>query len=132
MKQVVFACVHGAGRSQMAAAFFNALVAPGAARAFAAGTQPAQRVHPEVVAAMKDAGVDLSQAKPRLLTAQDRADVLITLGCGEQCPVRPGARRDDWPLRDPKGLPPGEVAAIRDEVRARVEALLAAHGWRRL
>ena len=134
MKKVIFACVHGAGRSQMAAAFFNALVAPGRAQAFAAGTQPATSVHPEVAAAMAEAGIDLSAAKPRLLTPElaAGASVLITLGCGEQCPAVPGAQRDDWPLRDPKGLPPAEVAAVRDEIRARVAKLLEANGWNEL
>jgi len=133
VKKVIFACVHGAGRSQMAAAFFNALAAPEAARAIAAGTQPAARVHLEVVQAMKDVGIELSAASPRLLTADVAAGaaVLVTLGCGEQCPVVPGALREDWPLPDPKGKPPEVVAAIRDELRERVQALLDANGWSR-
>ena len=133
MKKVIFACVHGAGRSQMASAFFNALVAPGRAEALAAGTDPAAGVHAEVVGAMAEAGIDISGAKPRLLTPElaSGATMLITLGCGEKCPVVPGAQREDWPLPDPKGLAPDAVAAVRDEIRARVEALLEGKGWRR-
>lgn len=133
MKKVIFACVHGAGRSQMAAAFFNALVAPGRAQALAAGTQPATRVHPEVVAAMADVGVNLAAASPRLLTPElaAGASVLVTLGCGEECPVVPGAQREDWPLPDPKGQPADAVAEVRDAIRERVEALLEARGWMR-
>ena len=129
MKKVIFACVHGAGRSQMAAAFFNALADPSKARAFAAGTQPADRVHPEVVASMADAGIDISSARPRLLTPDLAAGaaMLVTMGCGEQCPVVPGAVRQDWPLRDPKGLPKEDVAKVRDEIRARVEELIRGH-----
>lgn len=131
MKKVIFACVHGAGRSQMSAAFFNELTDPAVARAFAAGTQPGARVHPEVVAAMAEQGIDLSAARPRLLSAELAAGaaLLVTLGCGEQCPVVPGAERDDWPLPDPKGQPPEVVRAIRDEARARVEALVQRRGW---
>ncbi len=132
-RRVIFACVHGAGRSQMAAAFFNALADPARAQAFAAGTRPAARVHPEVVAAMAEAGIDLSAATPRLLTPDlaAGASLLVTLGCGEECPVVPGAERDDWPLPDPRGQTPDTVRAIRDDVRDRVEALLQEKGWRR-
>ena len=124
---IVFACVHNAGRSQMAAAFFNQLADPARARAISAGTQPGSRVHPEVVAVMREAGVDLSAATPRLLTPDlsERVDWLVTMGCGESCPVIPGARRDDWPLDDPKGQPPARVREIRDEIRQRVEAFVA-------
>lgn len=127
MLQVIFACVHNAGRSQMAAAFFNQLADPGKARAISAGTTPAERVHPEVQAVMREAGIDLSNAKPQRLTeelAKD-AQLLITMGCGDQCPYVPGLRRDDWPLRDPKGLPLEEVRAVRDEVKNRVKDLIA-------
>ena len=126
MFTVIFACVHNAGRSQMAAAFFNQLAAPSKARAVSAGTEPGERVHPEVLAVMQEVGIDLSNARPQKLTeelAKD-AQLLITMGCGDKCPYVPGLRRDDWPLRDPKGLPLSEVRAIRDEVRSRVEALL--------
>ncbi|MCC6812032.1 MAG: arsenate reductase ArsC [Deltaproteobacteria bacterium] len=130
-KQVIFACVHNAGRSQMAAAFFNAFADPSKARAISAGTNPAQRVHPEVLAAMKEVAIDLSQAVPTRLTDElaQGAALLITMGCGEQCPHVPGLRRDDWPLADPKGQSVGAVRAIRDEVRERIVALLRAEGW---
>lgn len=131
--RVIFACVHSAGRSQMAAAWFNALADPAKARAEAAGTQPGPRVHPEVVAAMKDVGVDLSGRAPQLLTAELAAGaaLLVTMGCGEQCPYVPGVARDDWPLEDPKGKPADVVARIRDDVKARVAALVRARGWGR-
>lgn len=126
MKTVIFACVHNAGRSQMAAAFFNALADPGEARAISAGTEPGTRVHPEVVEVMAELGIDLSTAQPQRLTEElaAGASLLVTMGCGERCPYVPGLRREDWPLRDPKGLPVEEVRAIRDEVKRRVEELL--------
>ena len=130
MLKVIFACVHNAGRSQMAAAFFNQLVAPEKAEAVSAGTEPGERVHPEVQAVMKEIGIDLSGAKPQKLTeelAKD-AQLLITMGCGDKCPYVPGLRRDDWPLPDPKGLPLVEVRAIRDEVKSRVQALIHNEG----
>lgn len=132
MKTVIFACVHNAGRSQMAAAFFNALADPAKARALSAGTKPGAAVHPEVLAAMKEAGLDLSAEKPQRLTQElaAGADVLITMGCGDQCPVAPGLERDDWPLEDPKGKGLERVREIREEVRGRVLALLEARGWR--
>ena len=131
-RKVIFACVHSAGRSQMAAAFFNALAKSEVARAVAAGTQPGARVHPEVIATMREAGLDLSGASPRLLTPElaKGASLLVTMGCGEECPVVPGAEREDWPLQDPKGQPAETVRGIRDEIRTRVEALVAARGWR--
>jgi arsenate reductase len=131
-KKIIFACVHSAGRSQMAAAFFNALAKPEAARAVAAGTQPGTRVHPEVMETMREAGIDLSDAAPRLLTLElaRGAALLVTMGCGEECPVVPGAERQDWPLEDPKGQPAETVRRIRDEIRTRVDALIAARGWR--
>src|ERR1700742_1251308 len=130
MFNVIFACVHNAGRSQMAAAFFNQLADPARASAVSAGTEPGERVHPEVLAAMREAGIDLSAARPQKLTedlARD-AQLLITMGCGDQCPYVPGLRREDWPLRDPKGLPAEEVRAIRDEVRGRVRNLIEVEG----
>lgn len=131
MKTVIFACVHNAGRSQMAAAFFNLLSDPAKARALSAGTQPGERVHPEVQFAMGELGVDLSGAKPQRLTDElaQGAHMLITLGCGEACPHVPGLVRDDWPLEDPKGKPLERVREIREEVRARVQALLERQGW---
>ena len=131
MTRVVFACVHNAGRSQMAAAFFNSMADAGKARAVSAGMQPVERVHPEVVAVMKEAGLDLSKAHPQRLDLElaRGASLLVTMGCGDECPVVPGARRDDWPLLDPKGLPIEHVRAIRDEIRSRVQSLLEAEGW---
>jgi arsenate reductase len=128
MKTYIFACVHNAGRSQMAAAFFNAAADPAKAHAVSAGTSPGERVHPEVVEAMREEGIDVAGAKPQLLTdALARgASALITMGCGDACPVVPGLRRDDWPLDDPRGRPVQEVRRIRDDVRARVQALVQA------
>jgi arsenate reductase (thioredoxin) len=133
VKKVIFACVHNAGRSQMAAAFFNALADPARARAVSAGTQPAARVHPEVMDVMQEAGIDLSAARPQKLTEELARDahLLITMGCGDECPYVPGLRRDDWPLQDPKGQAAGRVREIRDDIRARVGALIAAERWNR-
>jgi arsenate reductase len=133
MKRVIFACVHNAGRSQMAAAFFNALADTAQAVAVSAGTQPGSAVHPEVVTAMKESGLDLSGARPQLLTRQlaEGAELLVTMGCGDQCPFVPGLARDDWPLPDPKGQPVARVREIREDIRRRVEGLIAARGWRR-
>jgi len=125
--------VHNAGRSQMAAAFFNALADPERAHAISAGTQPVAHVHPEVVAVMHEVGIDLSFARPKRLTddlARD-AELLVTMGCGETCPLIPGLERDDWNLPDPKGQPTAQVRAIRDEIRARVVLLLARRRWQR-
>jgi arsenate reductase len=132
MTTVLFACVHNAGRSQMAAALFNQLADPARARAVSAGTQPGARVHPEVVDVMLELGVDLSAAGTTKLTADvaREAQWLITMGCGDECPVVPGAKRDDWPLEDPKGKPLLRVRAIRDDIRQRVEALVLQQGWR--
>jgi arsenate reductase len=133
VKTVIFACVHNAGRSQMAAAFFNASADPRRAMAVSAGTEPADRVHPEVVDALREVGLDISRSRPRRLTPELVADaaLLVTMGCGEACPVVPGVRREDWPLADPKGRPAAEVRAIRDDVRRRVEALVRTNGWTR-
>jgi arsenate reductase len=115
----------------MAAAWFNLLADPAKARAISAGTDPGPRVHPEVVTAMKEAGVDLSNAGTTRLTTDlaQQARMLVTMGCGDQCPVVPGVTRDDWPLEDPKGQPLARVREIRDEIRRRVEALLRREGW---
>ena len=130
---VLFACVHNAGRSQMAAAFFNVAADPQKARAVSAGTQPGDRVHPEVAAAMKEVGMDLSEARPQFLSDElaSSASLLITMGCGEACPLVPGLRRDDWPLEDPKGKPLERVREIRDDVRERIAQLLVQEGWSR-
>jgi arsenate reductase (thioredoxin) len=131
MKTVLFACVHNAGRSQMAAAIFNKLADPTRARALSAGTHPGAHVHPEVVEVMTEIDVDLKRVVPQKLTddlAAD-ADVLITMGCGEACPVVPGIERDDWPLEDPKGQSLSRVREIRGEVETRVRAMLEERGW---
>ncbi|XWK60970.1 arsenate reductase ArsC [Tunturiibacter empetritectus] len=110
----------------MASAFFNHMADPAKAEAISAGTEPGLRIHPEVLVVMQEIGIDLSDAKPQKLTeelARD-AQLLITMGCGDQCPYVPGLRRDDWPLHDPKGLPADEVRTIRDDVNARVKNLI--------
>ena len=128
---VLFACVENAGRSQMAAAFFNALADPSAARAVSAGTEPAASVHPAVEQVMREVGIELGDTRPRALTGDlvARADVLITMGCGASCPVVPGVPREDWPLPDPKGQPLERVREIRDQIRARVQTLIERSGW---
>ncbi len=124
--KVIFACIHNAGRSQMAAAFFNQLGDPAKALAISAGTQPADKIHDCVLTAMKQVGVDLANVKPQLLTNElaSEADLLVTMGCGEACPYVPGLKRDDWPLPDPKGKSDDEVGQIRDEIKTRVLRLL--------
>ena len=131
METVIFACVRNAGRSQMAAAFFNALAASARARAVSAGTEPGERIHPAVIDVMKEAGIDVSANRPQRLTeALARgASMLVTMGCGDECPYVPGVRRDDWPLPDPKDRPIAEVRAIRDDIRQRVLALIESRGW---
>jgi arsenate reductase (thioredoxin) len=126
MITVLFACIHNAGRSQMAAALFNRLADPARARAISAGTQPGARVHPEVVVALREQGIEVSDVRPQKLTPAlaAGAQVLVTMGCGDECPVVPGARREDWPLEDPKGKPVERVRQIRDDIEARVRALL--------
>ncbi len=131
MKTVLFACIHNAGRSQMAAAWFNALADPDKARAISAGTEPGPRVHSEVVVAMHEVGLELEGVAPRKLTDElaAAASILVTMGCGEACPVVSGLRRLDWPLEDPKGKPIARVREIREEVHARVTDLLRQEGW---
>jgi arsenate reductase len=130
MKTVLFACVHNAGRSQMAAAWFNQLVDPAQARGISAGTNPGPHVHPEVVTVMREVGVDLAGASTTKLTPElaRQAQVLVTMGCGDECPYVPGAKRDDWPLEDPKGKPIEKVREIRDQIRDRVQQLIEAEG----
>ena len=132
MKTYLFACVHNAGRSQMAAAWLARLADPAKARAISAGTEPGTRVHPEVLEAMNEVGIDLSAALPRKLTDElaGEASLLVTMGCGEACPAVPGLRREDWPLEDPKGKPRERVREIRDEVRRRIEELIDREGLR--
>lgn len=131
MKIVLFACVHNAGRSQMAAALFNSLADPTKARAVSAGTAPGFGVHPEVVAVMNEVGIDLSAETPSKLTEEQAAtaDRLITMGCGDECPYVPGTIRDDWPLEDPKGKSIETVRAIREDIQRRVESLIAREQW---
>jgi len=131
---VLFACIHNAGRSQMAAAWFTHLADPTKATAISAGTQPGSHVHPEVLAAMSEAGIDLSNGKPQFLSDElaATASLLVTMGCGEACPHVPGLRREDWPLEDPKGKPVERVREIRDDVRSRIVALLSKEGWARV
>ena len=133
MDTVIFACVHNAGRSQMAAAWFNALADPAKALAVSAGTQPGNQVHPVVVEAMREAGLDVSANRPQRLTEDlaRGASLLISMGCGDECPFVPGLHTDDWPLADPKGKPIEEVRATRDEIRRRVIDLLRTRGWNR-
>lgn len=128
---VLFACIHNAGRSQMAAAWFQRLANPKRARAVSAGTEPGSRVHPEVVAAMAELGIDLAGGTPRFLSDEvaRSASLLITMGCGEACPYIPGLERDDWPFDDPKGKPIEQVRVIRDGIRQRVTELVEARGW---
>jgi arsenate reductase (thioredoxin) len=122
----LFVCLHNAGRSQMSAAFFER-AAGGRHRALSAGTTPGERVHPEVVEVMREAGIDLAGNVPRRLTTElaQEADVVVTMGCGDACPYIPGRRYVDWELEDPKGRPAAEVRATRDEIARRVERLVA-------
>ena len=126
-QRIVFACVHNAGRSQMAAEFFNSLADPQCAHATSAGTSPVDCVHPEVVSVMREVGVDLSSRRPQRLTEDlaRGADLLITMGCGDTCPYVPGKRYEDWELEDPAGQGLDAVRPIRDEIERRVRTLLA-------
>lgn len=110
----------------MSAALFNQLADPQRAHAISAGTQPASRVHPEVVEVMREIGIDLSAAQPQKLTLElvAGAEMLITMGCGEECPIFPGVEREDWPFPDPKGKTIAEVRAIRDEITERIRKLI--------
>jgi protein-tyrosine-phosphatase len=124
MAHVLFVCLHNAGRSQVSQALFEQ-AAEGRHTASSAGTTPGERVHPEVVEAMLELGVDLADRRPQKLTAElaEQADVVVTMGCGDECPYIPGKRYIDWDLQDPKGLPVEQVRAIRDDIAARVQAL---------
>jgi arsenate reductase len=128
---VVFACAHDSGRAQMAAAFFNLLADPARASAFSAGVEPAERLHPEVVAAMKEVGVDLSAARPTLLTAEMMrgASLVVTMGCGEECPYVLGLRMEDWPIGDPVGQPLERVRQMRDDLGLMVAHLVSIRRW---
>jgi arsenate reductase (thioredoxin) len=125
MAHVLFVCLHNAGRSQMSQALFER-AADGRHTAASAGTTPAREVHPEVIEAMLEIGIDLADRTPRELTRElaEEADVVVTMGCGDQCPFIPGKRYVDWDLQDPKGRPVDEVRAVRDEIRGRVARLV--------
>lgn len=125
MATVLFVCLHNAGRSQMSAALFER-AAGGRHSALSAGTTPAARVHPAVLEAMREIGIDLSGRRPQLLTRElaERADVVVTMGCGDECPYIPGKRYIDWTLPDPAGRPIAEVRATREEIARRVDALI--------
>jgi arsenate reductase len=134
---VLFVCLHNAGRSQMSAALFERAAA-GRHHATSAGTTPGDRVHPEVVEAMNEVGIDLAEKVPQLLTTElaERADVVVTMGCGDACPYIPGKRYIDWNLPDPKGRPIEDVRRLRDDIQRRVVQLAyeldeAASGSRR-
>jgi arsenate reductase (thioredoxin) len=126
MATVLFVCLHNAGRSQMSQALFER-EADGRHVALSAGTTPADRVHPEVVDAMRELGIELAGRTPRPLTQElaERADVVVTMGCGDACPYIPGRRYIDWDLPDPKGRPLDEVRAARDDIERRVRELVA-------
>ena len=131
MNTALFACVHNAGRSQMAAAWFNKVCDCTKARAISAGTQPGDRVHPEVLQVMREEGIDLAGVKPQFLSAElaQQTTLLVTMGCGDACPYLPGLEKLDWPLPDPKGQPIESVRKIRDEIRQRVVALATERNW---
>jgi arsenate reductase len=126
MATILFVCLHNAGRSQMSQALFERAAA-GKHTALSAGTTPAEHVHPEVIQVMRELAIDLSDRRPQLLTRElaEQADVVITMGCGDQCPYISGKRYIDWDLPDPKGRPLAEVRATRDEIASRIGDLLA-------
>ena len=124
--QALFVCLHNAGRSQMSEALFERAAA-GRHHAQSAGTAPVERVHPEVITVMHEVGIDIAGRRPRRLTVElaERADVVVTMGCGDECPYVPGKRYLDWDLPDPKGRPLEDVRALRDDIARRVDALVA-------
>src|SRR3954469_14898636 len=126
MAVALFVCLHNAGRSQMSAALFERAAA-GRHRALSAGTTPGEGVHPEVVDVMRELGIDLADRTPQLLTRElaEQADVVVTMGCGDECPYIPGRRYLDWDLEDPKGRPVDEVRATREDIARRVDNLIA-------
>ena len=126
MSHVLFVCLHNAGRSQMSQVLFER-AADGRHRALSAGTTPADRVHPEVAQVMHELGIDLADRRPQLLTPElaEQADVVVTMGCGDQCPFISGKRHIDWELPDPKGRPIEEVRVTRDDIARRVDTLVA-------
>jgi arsenate reductase len=128
---ILFVCLHNAGRSQMSQALFERAAA-GAHTALSAGTTPGERIHPEVVTVMNEIGIDLSDRQPQRLTDElaHQADVVVTMGCGDECPFIPGKRYIDWDLQDPKGHPVERVREIRDDIEMRVGSLLEELGAR--
>lgn len=131
MVTVIFTCVHNAGRSQIAAGFFNKLVDPTKARAISAGTNPLDQVHLRVKIAMSEVGVDLTHSRPTKLTSElaKDADYLITMGCKEKCPYTPNATIIDWPFEDPSGKELTDIRIIRDKIRTQVISFLAERIW---
>jgi arsenate reductase (thioredoxin) len=123
---ILFVCIHNAGRSQMAAGYARAL-SGGAVDVRSGGSEPGDQINPIAILAMHEEGIDISEAVPQLMTTEQvrDSDVVITMGCGDVCPIFPGKRYEDWELTDPKGKPLDEVRAIRDDIKGRVEALLA-------
>ncbi len=123
---VLFVCIHNAGRSQMAAGYMREL-SGGAVEVRSGGSEPGDQINPMAIQAMAEEGIDISQAVPQLMTTEQvkDSDVVITMGCGDVCPIFPGKRYEDWELTDPKGKPIDEVRPIRDDIKARVQALLA-------
>ncbi len=122
---VLFVCIHNAGRSQMAAGYMTAL-SGGAVEVRSGGSEPGNEINPIAIAAMAEEGIDISQAVPQLMTTEQvrDSDVVITMGCGDVCPIFPGKRYEDWELNDPRGKSIDEVRPIRDDIKARVQALL--------
>lgn len=131
METVIFACIHNAGRSQMAAAFFNKYADASKVRAISAGTQPAPQVHPEVKTVMNEIEISLADAKPKLLTAELAKDAkyLISMGCKENCPYIPGLQILDWPFQDPKGQSLENVRITRDKIKDQVLTFLEQNHW---
>ncbi len=125
MSTALFVCLHNAGRSQMSQALFDQAAA-GRHTGVSAGTMPSDRVHPPVVEVMRELGIDLTDRTPQLLTRElaEQADIVITMGCGDQCPAIPGKRYIDWELPDPKDRPLNEIRATRDDIANRVNALI--------
>lgn len=123
---VLFVCIHNAGRSQMAAGYMREL-SGGAVQVRSGGSEPGDQINPVAIQAMKEEGIDISQAVPQLMTTEQvqDSDVVITMGCGDVCPIFPGKRYEDWDLTDPKGKSLEEVRPIRDDIKGRVQALLS-------
>ncbi len=130
---VLFACVQNAGRSQIAAALFARAADPAKARTLSAGTRPAEQIHAEAAQALAEMGIDVADARPRKLdeALAREADLLVTMGCGEECPWIPDLEVIDWEIEDPAGKDPERVRAIRDEIERRVRKLVSERGWDR-